>query len=70
LNAAAPKNAGNLEPGGRFLYYDGDSIEDQVFNMRDNTTGLNLDFMSYAAYAQVGFNPTALLDPEILAKTS
>ena len=38
--------------------------------MRDNTTGLNLDFMSYAAYAQVGFDPTALLDPEVLASTS
>ena len=38
--------------------------------MRDNTTGLNLDFMSYAAYAQMGFDPTALLDPEVLASTS
>jgi len=38
--------------------------------MRDNTTGLNLDFMSYAAYAQVGFDPIALLDPEVLANTS
>jgi hypothetical protein len=45
-------------------------MEDQAFNMRDNTTGLNLDFMSYAAYAQVGFNPTALLDPDTLARTS
>ncbi|KAI4641480.1 uncharacterized protein J4E79_011687 [Alternaria viburni] len=42
----------------------------RAFNMRDNTTGLNLDFMSYAAYAQVGFDPTALLDPEVLARTS
>jgi hypothetical protein len=38
--------------------------------MRDNTTGLDLDFMLYTAYAQVGFDPTALLDPETLAKTS
>jgi hypothetical protein len=70
LNTAAPKNVGNLEPGVSLLYYGGDSIEDQVFNMRDNTTGLHLDFMFYAAYAQVGFDPTVLLDPEILAKTS
>ena len=48
----------------------GDSLEDKVFNMRDNTTGLNLDFLSYATYARVDFDPIALLDPEILAKTS
>jgi hypothetical protein len=69
LYAAASKNAGNLSPGVDILN-GGDSMIDQVFNMRDNTTGLNLDFMSYAAYAQVGFNPTALLDPETLARTS
>jgi hypothetical protein len=47
-----------------------DDLSDKVFNMRDNTTGLNLDFMSYAAYAQVGFDPTALMDPETLPITS
>jgi hypothetical protein len=47
-----------------------DQADDKVFNLRDNTTGLNLDFMSYAAYTQVGFDPTALLDPDILFETS
>lgn len=47
-----------------------DNLKDKVFNMRDNTTGVNLDFMSYAAYAEVGYDPQALLDPETLLKTS
>jgi hypothetical protein len=38
--------------------------------MRDNTTGLNLDFMLYAVYARAGFNATALLDPVLLASAS
>jgi hypothetical protein len=70
LNAAAPNNAMNPDPQVDITYYGNDDLEDQAFNMRDNTTGLNLDFMSYAAYAQVGFNPTALLDPETLTRTS
>jgi hypothetical protein len=41
-----------------------------VYNMRDNTTGLNMDFMSYAAYAQVKLDPTALLDADVLLETS
>jgi hypothetical protein len=47
-----------------------DRIEDKVFNMRDNRTGMNADFMSYATYAQVGFDPDAMLDPQIFLKTS
>ncbi|KAH3984651.1 hypothetical protein HBH98_160680 [Parastagonospora nodorum] len=47
-----------------------DHLEDNIFNMRDNATGLNLDFMSYAAYQQVGSDPLALLDPERLLRTS
>jgi hypothetical protein len=71
LNAAYTKNAllDWMFPHGAPGPYNRDLL-DKVFNMRDNTTGLNLDFMSYAAYAQVGFDPTALLDPETLAKTS
>ncbi|KAF2845609.1 hypothetical protein T440DRAFT_493304 [Plenodomus tracheiphilus IPT5] len=49
---------------------DNDRIEDKVFNMRDNTAGMNFDFMSYATYAQTGYNPDAMLDPHILLKTS
>jgi hypothetical protein len=45
-------------------------LDDGVFNMLDNTTGLNVDFMSYAVYAEAGFNPEALLDPEIMTKAS
>ena len=38
--------------------------------MRDNTTGLNVDFMSYAAYTEAGNDPTALLDAKTLAEKS
>ncbi|KAJ8117434.1 hypothetical protein OPT61_g1379 [Boeremia exigua] len=47
-----------------------DRLDDKVFNMRDNTTGLNTDFMSYAAYAQAKLDPTALLDADVLLNTS
>lgn len=45
-----------------------DFLFDKVFNMRDNSTGLNVDFMSYAALAQVDHDPTAFLDPEVLIR--
>lgn len=44
--------------------------KDRVYNMRDDTTGLNIDFMSFAAYADVGYDPTALLDAKTLAERS
>ena len=43
---------------------------DRVYNMQDNRTGLNVDFMSYASYAQAKYDPVALLNPEILLKSS
>lgn len=43
-----------------------ESLEDQVFNIRNNQTGLNLDFMSYASYVQTGNDPQALLDKDTL----
>ncbi|KAF3037636.1 hypothetical protein E8E12_004832 [Didymella heteroderae] len=45
-----------------------DYLFDKIFNMRDNSTGLNVDFMSYAALAQVGHDPTALLNPDVLIR--
>ncbi|KAJ4294300.1 hypothetical protein N0V90_007990 [Kalmusia sp. IMI 367209] len=39
-----------------------------VFNIRNNVTGLTLDFMSYAAYVQENRNSEALLDKDILTK--
>lgn len=45
-----------------------DYLFDKIFNMRDNSTGLNVDFMSYAALAQVGHDPTALLDSDTLIR--
>jgi hypothetical protein len=45
-----------------------DYLFDKIFNMRDNSTGLNVDFMSYAALAQVDHDPAALLDPETLIR--
>ncbi|KAL5393093.1 hypothetical protein PMIN06_001716 [Paraphaeosphaeria minitans] len=40
----------------------GGDTADMVFNIQDNVTGLNLDFMSYAAYVQADRDPKALLD--------
>lgn len=39
---------------------------EKFFNMKDNTTGFNVDFMSYASYAQAGSDPSALLDSNAL----
>jgi hypothetical protein len=41
-----------------------DRLTDKVLNMRDNTTGLNVDFISYALYARMGFDPIALRKPQ------
>ncbi|KAH7076885.1 hypothetical protein BKA63DRAFT_411342 [Paraphoma chrysanthemicola] len=49
---------------------DYDNIRDKTFNMRDNSTGMNADFMTYATYAEVGFDPNAMLDPDMLIKAS
>ena len=47
-----------------------ENLDDNVFNIRNNITGLSLDFMSYAAYVQAGRNPEALLDKNtMLAST-
>ncbi|KAF2465767.1 uncharacterized protein BDR25DRAFT_161827, partial [Lindgomyces ingoldianus] len=43
-------------------------FSDSVFNIRANGSGLNTDFMSYAAYAQAGKDAQAMLDPETFLK--
>lgn len=69
LRAACLENVANDDP--EFFGTPADDVlDDKVYNLRDNTTGVNLDFMSYAAYAEVGYDPQALLDPETLLKTS
>lgn len=70
-NAASLDGVGTTEsrPGSsEELIYN--VCKDSVYNMRDDTTGLNIDFMSYAAYADVGYDPTALLDAKTLAERS
>jgi hypothetical protein len=47
-----------------------DMRTDSVFNMRDNQSGLNLDFMSYASYVDTGKKPYALLDLDLLLQES
>jgi hypothetical protein len=69
LQAACLAMAGSSEIANPIEGFD-DRLHDRVFNMRDNITGLNMDFMSYAAYAQVKFDPTALLDADVLTETS
>jgi hypothetical protein len=45
-----------------------DRINDKV--LQDSLTGTNANFMSYATYDQVRYDPAAILDPQILLKTS
>jgi hypothetical protein len=45
-----------------------DNLSDMVFNVRDNQTGLNLNFMSYTSYKQSGSDPSALLDQSTFMK--
>jgi hypothetical protein len=44
--------------------------DDDVFNIADNVTGLNLDFMSYAAYVQADRNAEALLDLDYMLEST
>ncbi|KAH6616889.1 hypothetical protein C7974DRAFT_319174 [Boeremia exigua] len=69
LRSACLMMTGSYQLGHPSNQYD-DRLDDKVFNMRDNTTGLNMDFMSYAAYAQVKLDPTALLNADVLLNTS
>ncbi|PVI08697.1 hypothetical protein DM02DRAFT_9443 [Periconia macrospinosa] len=43
-----------------------ETLKDNVFNIRDNYTGLNLDFMSYASYIQANKDAASLLDANVL----
>lgn len=54
LNAANIDLASSSHPSHlRRIRTQGDYLQDKFFNMRDNKTGLNLDFVSYAAYSEV-----------------
>jgi hypothetical protein len=41
-------------------------LTDNVFNVRNNQSGLNLDFMTYAAYMAAGEDPKALLNGTLM----
>ena len=45
-----------------------EDLTDNVFNIRNNQTGLNLDFMSYASYVQAGRDGEALTDYDTLVR--
>jgi hypothetical protein len=61
-----------MDSGGDALYFlsRGEALEDNVFNIRNNLTGLNLDFMSYASYVRAGRDAAALLDQDTLIRHS
>jgi len=42
---------------------DFEHVEEETFNIRDETRGINTDLMSYSMYALANQNPEALLDP-------
>jgi hypothetical protein len=45
-----------------------EDLTDNVFNIRNNETGLNLDFMSYASYIRAGKDGQALADQSTLIR--
>lgn len=61
---------GGLQFPDQHSYRGNENFDDNVFNIRDNTTGLTLDFMTYAAYVQAGRNPQALLDKDYMLEST
>lgn len=57
----------SLDTGGVGHGYTGsEQLSDNTFNIRNNRTGLNLDFMSYAMYIRAKRDSVALLDADVL----
>ncbi|CAO2656417.1 Nn.00g052200.m01.CDS01 [Neocucurbitaria sp. VM-36] len=51
---------------GYYPPFDFENLDDERFNIRDKSRGLNMDLMSYSNLFQAGMDPLALLDPEKL----
>lgn len=64
LTAADTLHIGGAEHTGGYTYED---LNDNTYNIRDDLSGLNMDFMSYAMYSMAGKNPQTLLDPTTYA---
>jgi len=45
-----------------------EDLDDNVFNIRNNYTGLNLDYMSYASYVRAGRDAGSLIDQDTLLR--
>jgi hypothetical protein len=45
-----------------------EDLNDNVFNIRNNQTGLNMDYMSYASYVRAGRNAESLTDEDTLLR--
>lgn len=61
---------GNLKNIDTHSFRDNEILTDNVFNIRNNVTGLTLDFMSYAAYVKAGRNPEAFLDKDFMIQST
>ncbi|KAH6629643.1 hypothetical protein C7974DRAFT_312087 [Boeremia exigua] len=68
LRAASLQYLGLERPAD--IQYQALESQEKFFNMKDNTTGFNVDFMSHASYAQAGLDPNALLDSATLIAES
>ncbi|KAI8939300.1 hypothetical protein NX059_003090 [Plenodomus lindquistii] len=47
-----------------------ENLQDERYNMRDKALGINMDFMSYSNYIQVGRDSRALLDSDTMWNVS
>lgn len=54
--------------GDRVIGFTTENTDDNTYTIRDETNGLNMDFMTYSMYSLAGKDPSALIDPDTFSK--
>ncbi|KAK1146420.1 hypothetical protein N8T08_003207 [Aspergillus melleus] len=54
--------------GNRVIGFTTENTDDNTYTIRDETNGLNMDFMTYSMYSLAGKDPSALIDPDTFTK--
>ncbi|PLB55395.1 hypothetical protein P170DRAFT_39733 [Aspergillus steynii IBT 23096] len=54
--------------GNRVIGFTTENTDDNTYTIRDETNGLNMDFMTYSMYSLAGKDPSALIDPDTFLK--
>lgn len=54
--------------GNRVIGFTAENTDDDTYTIRDETNGLNMDFMTYSMYSLAGKDPSALVDPATFTK--